>query len=91
MKRIMLRHLASVRQRGVQLILPSSWARPATCILVVGKGRGGMFLLCPRHFQWGAYSITAVRSYVRPVSPVRPIRNTNGFCVISFEKIGVFN
>ena len=28
--------------RGVQLILAYSWARPA--ILVVGKGRGGMFL-----------------------------------------------
>ena len=27
---------------GVQLILASSWARPA--ILVGGKGRGGMFL-----------------------------------------------
>ena len=27
---------------GVQLILAYSWARPA--ILVVGKGRGGMFL-----------------------------------------------
>ena len=29
---------------GVQLILTYSWARPA--ILVAGKGRGGMFLLC---------------------------------------------
>ena len=28
--------------RGVQLILASTWARPA--ILVTGKGRGGMFL-----------------------------------------------
>ena len=28
--------------RGIQLILAYSWARPA--ILVVGKGRGGMFL-----------------------------------------------
>ena len=37
--------------QGVQLILAYSWARPA--ILVAGKGRGGMFLLCPRHFQWG--------------------------------------
>ena len=25
--------------------------------------------LCPRHFQWGAYSITAVRRYIRPVHP----------------------
>ena len=30
---------------GVQLILAYSWARPA--ILVVGKGRGGMFLFLP--------------------------------------------
>ena len=44
----------------------------------------------PHHaiFNWGAYSITAVRTYVRPV---RPVRNTNGFRAISFEKIGVFN
>ena len=31
--------------QGVQLILASSWARPA--ILVAGKGRGGMFLFLP--------------------------------------------
>ena len=31
-----------LHHRGVQLILAYSWARPA--ILVVGKGRGGMFL-----------------------------------------------
>ena len=31
------------------------------------------------------YSITAVRTYVRPV------RNTNGFRAISFEKIGVLD
>ena len=30
---------------GVQLILAYNWARPA--ILVVGNGRGGMFLLSP--------------------------------------------
>ena len=35
----------------------------------------------------GAYSITAVRTYVRP--SVRPVRNTFGFCAISFERIGV--
>ena len=61
-----------LRHRGVQLILAYSSARPA--ILVAGKGRGGMFLLCPRHFQWGGggvpYSITAVRTYVRPVRPI---------------------
>ena len=35
---------------GVQLILAYSWARPA--ILVVGKGRGGMFLfLLSLHFH----------------------------------------
>ena len=30
----------------------------------------------------GTYSITAVH-------PVRPVRNTFGFCAISFERIGV--
>ena len=34
--------LCILHYRGVQLILAYSWARPA--ILVVGKGRGGMFL-----------------------------------------------
>ena len=34
--------LCILHHRGVQLILEYSWARPA--ILVVGKGRGGMFL-----------------------------------------------
>ena len=58
-------HVSS--HRGVQLILAYSWARPA--VFAAGKGRGEMFLLCPRHFQWGAYSITAVRTYVRPVRP----------------------
>ena len=53
-------------------------------------------LLCPRHFQWGsvgggAYSITAVRPYVRPVRPVRPVRNTFGFRAISFERICVLD
>ena len=33
-----------LRHQGVQLILASSWARPA--ILVVGKGGGGCFLFC---------------------------------------------
>ena len=33
----------------------------------------------------GAYSITAVRTYIHP------IRNTNGFCTISFEKIGILD
>ena len=34
--------LCTLHHWGVQLILAYSWARPA--ILVVGKGRGGMFL-----------------------------------------------
>ena len=34
--------LCILDHRGVQLILAYSWVRPA--ILVVGKGRGGMFL-----------------------------------------------
>ena len=34
--------LCILHHRGIQLILAYSWARPA--ILVVGKGRGGMFL-----------------------------------------------
>ena len=42
----------------------------------------------PAIFNGGAYSITAVRTYVRPVLP---IRNTNDFRAISFEKIGVLN
>ena len=39
----------------------------------------------------GAYSITAVGTYVCPVRPVHPVRNTNGFCAISFEKIGILD
>ena len=35
--------LCILHHRGVQLILAYSWARPA--ILVVGKGRGGMFFI----------------------------------------------
>ena len=42
--------LCILHHRGVQLILAYSWARPA--ILVVGKGRGGMFLfLLLLHFH----------------------------------------
>ena len=41
----------------------------------VGVGEGG---------RWRSYSITAVR-------PVRPVRNTNGFRAISFEKLGVLD
>ena len=73
------------RHWDVQLILAYNWARPA--ISAAGKGRWGMFLLCPPPFSMGlgAYSITAVRTNVRPV------RNTNGFRAISFEKIGVLD
>ena len=39
-------------------------------------------------FNGGAYSITAVRTYDRPV---RPVHNTFGFRVISFERIGVLD
>ena len=38
------------------------------------KGRGGpsyMLLFMPPPFKWGAYSITSVRMYVRPVRPSR--------------------
>ena len=42
----------------------------------------------PPFSMGGAYSITAVRTYVRPV---RPIRNTFGFRVISLERIGVLD
>ena len=75
-----------LRHRGVRLILAYSWAR--SVILVAGKGRRGMFLLCPRHFQWGAYSITNVRTYV---GLSRPVRNTFGFRAMSFERIGVLD
>ena len=38
-----------LRHGGVQLRLAYSWARPA--ILVVGKGRWGMFLLSPAFWK----------------------------------------
>ena len=44
-----------------------------------------MMFLCLRHFQLGAYSITAERTYVRPV------RNTFGFRAILFERIGILD
>ena len=54
-----------------------------------------IFLIIPPPFSMGvgagAYSITAVRTYIRPFRPVRPVRNTNGFRAISFEKIGVLD
>ena len=45
----------------------------------------------PAIFNVGAYSITAVGTYIYPVRPVRPVSNTIGFCEISFEKIGVLD
>ena len=43
--------LGILHHRGIQLILASSWARPAK--LVKGKGRGGMFLfLLFLHFHF---------------------------------------
>ena len=43
------------------------------------------FYYAPAIFNGGAYSITAVRTYVHPVC------NTFGFCAISFERIGVLD
>ena len=40
----------------------------------------------------GAYSITTVHNtYVRTIGPSRPVRSTNGFRLISFEKISVLD
>ena len=67
--------------------------KPHFYIVKWGLHRYTLFL-CPRHFQWGwwgANSITAVRTYVRPVRPVCLVHNTNGFHVMSFEKIGVLD
>ena len=53
----------------------------------------GNFFYAPAIFNGEAYSITTVRTYVRPfhlsVPSVRPVRNTNGFHAIAFERIGV--
>ena len=50
----------------------------APAIFSVGGGGGG-------GGRGGAYSITTVCTYVRPV------HNTNGFRAISFEKIGILD
>ena len=47
------------------------------CVCVGGGGGGG-----------GGYSITAVRT---SVPSVHPVRNTNGFRAISFDKIGILD
>ena len=39
----MAKGLCILRNRGVQMALAYSWARPA--IFVAGKGRGGMFFI----------------------------------------------
>ena len=45
--------------------------------------------MAPRHFQWGhLVSPLSVRTSIRPV---RPVRNTNGFRSIYFEKISVLD
>ena len=43
------------------------------------------FFYAPAIFNGGTYSITPVHMYV---SPVCRVRNTFGFCAISFERIG---
>ena len=53
-----------------------------------------VFYYAPTIFNGGAYKVTAVLTYVRPVHPsrsVRPVRNTFGFSAISFERIGVLD
>ena len=59
-----------LRHRGVQLILAYSWPRPT--VLVVGNSRGGIVLLCPRHFQLGEKWVggggRGVRNIVSPLS-----------------------
>ena len=51
-------------QRGIQLILAYSWARPA--ILAAGKGRGGMFLFLRFftfiHFPLSPLSLSLISS-----------------------------
>ena len=50
-----------------------------------------IFMPGPFSMEWvggGAYSITAVRTYV---CPIHPVRNSNGFHSISFEKISVLD
>ena len=50
----------------------------------------GSFFYAPAIFNGEAYSITTVRTSVHlSVPSVRPVRNTNGFHAISFERIGV--
>ena len=50
----------------------------APAILNLGRGEG-------------AYSITAVHTYICWSRPVNPVRNTFGFRAISFERIGVLD
>ena len=54
------------------------------CVCVRGGGGGRGWALSPLCVR------TSVPS-VRPVPHVRPVRNTNGFRAISFEKIGVLD
>ena len=48
-----------------------------------------VFMPPPFIMGGGAYSITLVRTSVRPY--VRPVRTKNGFRAISFENIGVLD
>ena len=79
----------SLCHQGIQLILAYSWARPT--VLAAVKVKGGCFYYAlpfsigGEGGRGGAYSITAV--ICTSVPSVRPVRNTNGFCAISFEKI----
>ena len=52
---------------------------------------GFFFFFMPLPFSMGEYCITAVSMYVHPVRHVRPVCNTNGYHVISFEKIGLLD
>ena len=45
------------------------------------------FFFMLRHFQWGG----GVHIVCPSRLSIRPVLDTNGFCVISFEKIGVLD
>ena len=54
-----------LRHQGVQLILSSSWARPA--ILVVGKDKGGMFLYFFYFFSFILFLFRPCPSFSSPL------------------------
>ena len=47
-------------------------------------------VLCPRHFQWGGHIVSPL-SVPTSILSVRTLRNTFGFRVIIFERIGVLD